>query len=147
MSFQRDLKFGNAAEVSFVAKWADKLQLLDGFNGDFKIISTNQKIELKTDRRAASDTGNIFIERYSHKDKQTPGGPYKAQLVDCTFFIYLFAHCGTYYTFNTAELVALVEAMPNKKPFNVKVGGSNAMGYLVPITLLSPIAIELEKYL
>ena len=142
MSFQKDLKFGQDAELAFVNRFSGSLQLMDGRKGDIRLIKTNQRIELKTDRRTEHDTGNMFLERYSHAGNKTPGGPYQALEHGCELFAYLFAPTGTFYLFQSSALIDYLNGTHEHKHVNVFKAGSNASGFVVPIKAVEHLQLD-----
>lgn len=141
-NFRRDLKFGATGEEYILNLHPDKLQKLEGFNGDLLILKNNETIEIKTDTRPNS-TGNIFLEHYSHKTKQTNGGPFKAQKDGCKYFLYMFFPCKSIFLYETDLLVDYLEKNKNNIRYHV-VYQSNATGYITPIVDLRHLELKLE---
>lgn len=146
-TWESDLKFGNEAEEYFYLKFRDKLEKTDGLKCDLKIITTGEGIQLKTDRRP-NDTGNIFIEKYSHKLKKTPGGPWKAELDGSVYFIYFFRKTEEFYTYRNIDLINFIVENEDKLRYHeVKSTKSNASGFIVPLNSIRHLELNFEEIL
>lgn len=147
MSFKNDLKVGHSGEEFIVSLHPDKLQQLDGRTGDIIILSSGELIEVKTDKRANS-TGNIFLEHYSHKTKQTPGGPWQAAKNNCKYFLYLFFPCKSIYLYETQALIDYIIANEDDLRYHiVNSSKSNASGYITSIIAIRHLELKLEDIL
>ena len=142
--FEVDLKFGNEGEEFFYVLHRPLLLKTDGLKSDLLIAKTNEGIQLKTDRRASVDTGNLFIERYSHKINKTNGGPWKASEDGSKYFVYFFWKDKKILAYDNALLIDFLETSKYEL-FNVKVGRSNASGFLVPISALEHLLLNFNK--
>jgi len=146
-TFRRDLTFGNDAEQALYNAYIDKLERTDGRKADLIIKASGYGIQLKADRRKSTDTGNIFIEEFSHSVKKTPGGPYKAELDGCKYFVYMFTD-DKLFTYDNKALIAYLEANKHKyKRHEVRTVKSNAVGYIVPIKDLEQIELDFNAIL
>ncbi len=143
MSFQSSLALGQIGETLYYQSHEGKLEKLDGFQSDFKMVETGTLVELKTDYYAMSKTPNFFIERYSNLEKQTPGGPYQAITHGSTMFVYFYVRDLTFYQFETSNLIeAFYRILPTLKPTEVRNSTYITQGYLVPRVMLKDIYQE-----
>lgn len=120
---------------------------MDGKKADFRIRDSSSYVEIKTESYCLSGkhgrhTQNLFMERYSDVDKQSPGGPWQA-VSKCKYFISFFPCCKTFYFFETKKLVrALDKLIETKQVKSIRIPnktGDNkwtTLGYPVPIELL-----------
>jgi hypothetical protein len=117
-----------------------QIEKLDGFKSDFRCLETGQGIEIKTDYWAMSNTVNFFMEHYSDKNKQTPGGPYQALANGSNIFVYFYIKDMTFFKFETPKLVdALNDIIKTIPPTDVKNSTYVTQGYRVPRHLLKDI--------
>jgi hypothetical protein len=141
-TFKADLEYGNSLEKKFYNKYISKLKILDGRKSDMRLLISGLGIELKSERRASTDTGNLFLERYSHKVAKTPGGPWQAKLSGSTYIVYQFAD-EVEKCYKIVYLVEFIEQNLNKvRVHNVNPAWSNAMGYIVPLILIEHLNID-----
>lgn len=140
--FETDLKYGNSSEHKFFLKNADKLSLLDGRKGDLQLLKSGALIELKSERRTSTATGNLFLERYSHKKLCTPGGPWSAKLAGCAYIVYLFAD-EKLFCYNIDILIAWVNKY-EKTLSRHNTAYSNSMGYIIPLIRLQDLEMKWE---
>jgi hypothetical protein len=147
MTWAKDLKFGQDAEEQFVLKYPG-LTRLGGTGSDIIIKATGAKLELKTERRPSTQTGNIFFERYSHKVRQTNGGPFKALDDGSRLFAHWFSSDDTLFLFETAVLVDFLLAnFDTFRYHEVRSVKSNAAGLIVPIDRVKHLTISEEVLL
>lgn len=146
MSFKTSLRAGALGEVIFYQGHCGDLKRIDGLKGDFEFLHgdlAGQKLELKTDYYDMNKTPNLFIERYSDRVKQTPGGPWQALSHGCEWFSYFFVTNFTCFLFNTQALVDRLEhLLPTLQPVEVKNTSWVTEGYRVPRHLLKDIYTE-----
>lgn len=140
--FKRQSEVGLKGEQLFLEKYhGGKLNKIDYKSpiGDF-LDSTGKIIELKTDTYPLTRTPNFFMERYSHLEKQTLGGPWRAYAHGADILIYLFASSGTYYCFeDLGKLVLRLEEIikdNNLKPDRIPNYGYITTGYKIERNLL-----------
>ena len=143
MSFNASLARGQLGEMLYYQAHEGKLEKLDGFKSDFKMVETGELIELKTDFYTMSKTQNFFFERYSNLEKGSPGGPYQAQVNGSNLFVYFYVNDMTFYEFKTDDLVAALDKLiPTLKPSDVKNSTYVTRGYLIPRGIIKDIATE-----
>lgn len=153
--FNRDLKQGQEDEFRFwqiseqyrLEGSGVRLVQLDGKGSDFKLIERANKplvaselIELKTDSylfgKGKGRTTNFFMELYSNSERQTPGGPFQAQLHKNVFYVYRFKFEGDIFSFRNNLLVEYLRENDKILPkayVNNPYGNYSSLGYLVPI--------------
>lgn len=142
--FQKSLKIGQKAEAAFYELFKDKVERLDGYAADFKLLKNDKTIELKTDFYDPSKVPNFFIELYSY-DKE-PGGPYQALKKGTDYYVYWFPITMELYCFKTSSLVAkLDELFPDPWLINIRNKNHTTRGYLVRRDLLDKIRIPIEN--
>lgn len=136
--FKTQLRYGQLGEVIFYEANCKDVIRLDGKEGDFAFKDTGAKLELKTDYYAMDKTPNFFFERYSNKDKLTPGGPWQAMEHGATEFVYFYVSNLTYFRFQTAQLVErLEEIVPTLSPTDIQNKSHVTQGYRVPRGLVA----------
>ena len=119
------------------------LRKIDGLKGDFVWVPTGEKLELKTDYYSMDATPNMFFERYSDKEKRTPGGPWQSLAQGSTLFVYFYVSNLTFYTFNTVELCAFLdENLGRFTPCDVANKSWTTLGYRVPRTAVEHLATK-----
>lgn len=111
-SFYSDLKFGQEAEARFLEQFKGHLEAIDGRTGDFRIVGTEIKVEIKNDRYSHEKYPNFIMERFGSAGKD--GGPFKALKDKCRFFIYAFPKDNVFYIFSTVQLVARIKKLVKK---------------------------------
>lgn len=90
------------------------------------------------------ESPNFFIEHFSHHERKTLGGPFKALDDKCEWFLYYFTKTDSLYLFDTQKLVDFL--LTNKDTLRYhKVYKSNATGFIVPIVLLTELFLSLEE--
>jgi hypothetical protein len=143
-SFKKQLSIGKQAEESFLQRYPNLVKL-DGTGADFK-LPTGQLLELKTDSRPSTKTGNLFIERYSSSLKKSPGGPWKSLADGVEVFVYCFSDL--VFCFNVNQLVNFLEAnLTNFQSRSINNGNYNTFGYLVPIENVAHLQLDLDSIL
>jgi hypothetical protein len=143
--FRSQLGVGQMGEAMFFEAHAGRFVRTDGRKGDFVCSLSGDTYELKTDTWDMNKTPNMFIEHLSDEAKGTPGGPWRALQDGSKFFVYMFAPNLTYFTFETAALVARMETLlPSLKPFPVQNKGYVTVGYRVPRASLADIYSEVR---
>lgn len=146
-NFQKDLKFGQSKELEFCNLFPGKLKQTDGRKGDLLIIKTNQKIELKTERRASTETNNIFVELHSHHVNKTDGGPVQAFKAGCSHIVWQFAD-GVVLVYEIRAFLTRFSKLVKMGFFKMKIiSFSNASGYALPIKEFQDICLRMEDIL
>lgn len=141
----KSLAMGEIGESLFYQAHEGKLEKLDGFKSNFKLIETGQGVELKTDYWAMSKTPNFFFERYSDKAKQSPGGPWQAQKHGSDIFCYFYVKDLTFYRFETTPLVnALEEIIKTLPTTDIPNKTYITQGYRVPRSLLTDLGEQFK---
>jgi hypothetical protein len=140
-AFKSQLKLGNLGETIFYEVNCDHLMKTDGREGDFVCKETGEKTELKTDMWSMFSTPNFFFERYSDKDKMSPGGPWQALTHGCKYFIYFYVTNMTYFRFDAKDLVQVLDdIITQMKPTEIKNATYTTVGYRVPRELVTHLA-------
>jgi hypothetical protein len=109
-SFADQLKVGEWGEATLLEYYPHPLVPLapaDGLVGglkarrkaDFWRVSDGGLVEVKTDTWSMDATPNFFMERYSDREKQSPGGPWRALQDGISSFVYLFPKDRTWFEF------------------------------------------------
>jgi hypothetical protein len=141
VSFYKSKGQGDIGESLFFQAHEGRLEKIDGLKGDFVLKETGQKLELKTDLWVMDRTPNFFMERYSNKATQSPGGPWQSAAHGSDLFIYFYVKDLTFYQFETKKLVeALERIVPTLAPTDIPNTGYVTQGYRVPRTMLADIA-------
>lgn len=112
--FKTSLAKGQQGEQLLMSLWPDLIKL-DGFRSDFRLKSTGQFVELKSDQYDMQATPNFFIELWSDYDKKKRGGPYQALEHNSELWCYFFPKNKTLFVFDTRKLVSYLnkcEALP-----------------------------------
>jgi hypothetical protein len=144
--FQASLKKGQKAESEFYELFKDKVDRLDGYISDFKIIKNGKTIELKTDFHDPSKTLNFFMEKYSYDDKA--GGPYQALEKKSDYFVFFFPSTMEFFCYKVKALVKWLDKYyDNPYLLNVYNKGHVTKGFLVKRAELEDIRIQLEDIL
>jgi hypothetical protein len=142
-NFKNQLKTGDMAEAFFYQAHEGTLTKLDGRKSDFMIRETGEHIELKADMWRIEATPNLFMERYSNAETQSPGGPWRALSDGVKYFAYFYVPSLTYYMFETAPLVARLDTLIHAiTPFNVRNESWVTLGYKVPRAAVCDLASE-----
>lgn len=140
--FKTQLRGGELGEIIFLEARQDLVKL-ENFKSDFRCKETGAQYELKTDYYDMTKTPNLFIERWSDRDRQAPGGPYQAQAHGSEYFVYFFIKNLTYYTFKTAALIERLDKLiPELSPREIRNNSWTTVGYLVPRSELSDLYTE-----
>jgi len=124
-NFYQDLMRGKVGEQKFFELYGDYLEFTDGRTGDFKILFTDIKIELKVDSYDPNKWPNLVLERWSSPGK--PGGPHQALKHNCKYFAYYFVNHDLLFVFETHRLVKRIEML--EKRGKVKLEDRANMGY------------------
>lgn len=143
-NFKVSLKKGKDGELMLQEYWPD-LEPLDGRRSDFKLKSTGQLLELKSDQYNMADTENFFIELWSDGAKLKPGGPMQAMKHDSELWVYFFVANKTVFIFKTTELVEWILLHSYKyKRVAVLNRTYKTIGIKVPRDVLSLLYIKKE---
>lgn len=142
-NFKTQLRTGDIGEALFYQAHGGTLAKEDGRKNDFKCLVTDGFVELKTDSYSMAKTLNFFFERYSDKEKGTPGGPWQALANGNEWFCYFYVSDLTYFKFKTSELVAaLEEVIPLIEPKDIPNKTWTTQGYAVPRAVMAPLYKE-----
>lgn len=144
--FAASLAKGAKGEHALLKLWPD-LEKLDGRRSDFKLKSTGETLELKTDSYDMRVTPNFFIERWSDEAKKKPGGPWQASSHSSKYWVYYFPCNNTLFIFDTEELSkALEPIIENLTPVSIPNKSWVTIGYRVPREMLMHLCIERRIY-
>lgn len=145
MTFNSDLAAGQAAEAYLIQKYAGKLIPSTDRKWDLTTLS-GDKIEIKLERRKASELKNLFVESIANDNKGTLGGPYRSYKDKIKYFGWLVSDSKELYLFETDKLVEIVDliiAREGLKPKKVRNTTYNTLGYAVKIEWLLPYRIDI----
>lgn len=146
-NFEKQKEQGQAGERIFGEYSNNRWRRLDGYTADFEEVSTQNRMELKTDLYDMSKTPNFFMERWSNTAKQTDGGPWQALKNKCRYYTYFFVKNKTYFMFETKQLVAMLDSIVSSlKLIPVMNSTYITTGYKVNRTLLCSIMVESGKF-
>lgn len=145
-SWKTQLDFGKQAEREFLQHYHEPLILSPNLRYDFTVISTGERLELKTDDWQMDSTPNYFFERYSSVHEKTPGGPWRARRHGIGRFVYYFIRDGVYFEFTDVKtLCARVDKYVKSKKMGliyVKNPAWITGGYKIPRAVVSDLAVE-----
>jgi hypothetical protein len=145
-NFQKSLKIGKKAENEFFELFKDKVEQLDGYVADFKILKNGKTIELKTDSYDPTKTPNLFAEKFSYNEE--PGGAFQALKKGTDYYVYWFPITMEFFVYKTSSLVdKLNELYPDPWLINIRNQAHITRGFLVKRELLNKIRIPLEDIL
>ena len=156
--FREDLPKGHDGEWVFHEMHKGLLTRTDGKRGDFILVRTGEKVELKsevsysatdpsadaarefreamgipTPRDGWRQTENLFVERYSSKEAKSPGGPWQAQKHGAEYYVHLFLGDGAFFAYRTGDMVDFMEKNRHKYRLrDVWNQGYTTAGYPVP---------------
>jgi hypothetical protein len=139
-SWKEQLAYGLQAQKDFHDIYHRAITAATTLAYDFKVVSTGEKLELKTDDWDHEITPNFFFERWSVWEKERPGGPWqsRAKRVDC--FVYYFARNRVYYEFRDVKaLCKALDRIIRKEKLGlvmIKNQGYHTAGYKIPRHLL-----------
>lgn len=111
--FADSLAVGKHGEQQLLKLWPD-LEPLDGKKGDFRVRSTGQLVEVKSDQYDANTTANFFIELMSDVHRQKAGGPVQALYHGCDLYVYFFPKNSLVYIFEVEPLCTWLAQNSNK---------------------------------
>lgn len=144
-NFKTDLLFGQKAEAAFLHATDGTLKQLDGRNGDFEVVASGTKLELKVDRYDHSKTPNFFVEKYSYGTKL--GGAFRALEDGSELFAYYFQTPGIVYLFKTQEFVDRVTKIEQGFDLTDVVNlRHTTQGYTMDRSLFEDLRLNLEEY-
>lgn len=141
-NFKRDLEAGKLGELAVQALWPE-LELLHGKGADAK-LPNGELVEIKCDSYGHNKTENFFMERIGDLESGKLGGPWKAQVDNCTWFIYYFSNPGIAYVFNNEDLLKQLDAYilaNSPKPVEVVNKRWVSVGFKIPRSALSPSSV------
>lgn len=144
MSFKASLNLGQMGELMYYQAHEGTLTRTDGRKGDFT-HTDGHLIELKTDTYPMAKTQNLFIERYSDREKKSPGGVWQAAENGATEFVYFYVSDLTGYSFNTQELMKRVEELaPTLQTRVIPNRTWQSEGFLVPRQAVADLGTEFK---
>lgn len=109
--FDKQLKVGDQGEQFFLEHYPRKLEIIKHRYCDFKVKTSNELIELKTDTYDMLKTSNFFFERYSDYNAQSPGSVWQSRPKNVSIFCYLFINNKTWFEFR--DLDKLIDRLDN----------------------------------
>ena len=113
--------------------------------------ATDEWLEIKVDY---TQYPNHFVERFSVKHQQLPGGPWQYLARGVRYYCFYYKKLKTIYVFETATLVNRVETLLNSKVITDTANGRDVQqagreyvtyGYKVPKSLLDDSCIYHEQ--
>lgn len=107
--FSTQLEVGAKGERVLLERYPRKLELINEHYSDFRVKSSGEILELKTDTYDMGKTSNFFIERYSDVIKKSPGGPWQARKKGAGIFCYMFINNNCWFEFR--DLPALIKRL------------------------------------
>ncbi len=140
-NFSAEKGKGDSGQRDFYKKYK-KLGItkLDGLIWDFDW--NGDGVELKTDFHKSK---NFFMERYSNISSKKAGGPWRSLDEKCKYFVYYFINEKTYFWFETARLVELLDKnIKNYTPKIIHNRNYESLGYLVPKIELLDLNLEIK---
>jgi hypothetical protein len=144
--FKKSLSKGKRAEAEFLELFKDKVEQLDGFMSDFRVLTDGTGLELKTDFYDPSKTANYFIEAFSYSDVR--GGPWQALDKGSKWFVYWFPMTMEIHVWKTSTLVRRLDSI-TKDMYTINVHNSShtTRGFKVPRHMLEDIEIPIMDIL
>ena len=146
--FKKQLKIGSVGEDLFSKHYGPILgavKAVDDLCYDF-ILLNGEKVELKTDTYALSDTPNFFFEKYSDIKTEKLGGPWRAKKDKINHFVYLYIKDRTFYWFDPAVLCYNLDKITKKmQTKHVRNIAWTTSGYAVPRALCMEFCSKNEK--
>ncbi len=144
--FKKSLSKGKKAEAEFLELFKDKLEMLDGYMADMRVIKTGDGLELKTDFYDPSKSENIFAERWSYNEQA--GGAHQALEKGTKWFVYWFPMTMQIHAWETKTLVRRLDEV-TKGMYTINVYNSSHVtrGFKVPRHLLEDIEIPIMDIL
>ena len=140
-SFTEDLKRGHTGELKFFSLFNNKLEHIDGRIADFKIISSGELVELKSDWYDLEKTENFFIERYSYENE--PGGPFQALENRIKYYVYFFPRNDQFFIFETEDLCDYLSwRMKEEDLINIKNENYVTRGWKIPREQLAHLLVS-----
>ena len=126
-------------------------------NPDLVHISTKALSEVKYDEstRAMRDRNgnqlNFFIEVYSDNDRQTLGGPFRANEEGVDYLVYIFADPFKIYILNTRKLkkvaCRIIRNLTKNDEKYIPNNGYQTMGYALPISEFNECIVSEKKFI
>ena len=150
--FQKQLKVGKKGEMLFMDMYGSKVEHIcesgDIKGADFRMKDTGELIELKTDTYDMDKTPNLFIERYSDHNRESPGGPWQAKQKGATYFVYQFVKNKIIFWYNLDKMLELLEKHLSAKKVGfcfIRNKGWTASGYKINRKIVEDALIEIEE--
>ena len=142
-NFKTQLKAGQLGEVLYAAAHPTYTRT-DGMTHDF-VTEAGATVELKTDFYSLETTPNFFMERWSVKEQDKPGGPWQSQGKSIDYYAYFYVPSLTIFTFPVKELVERLEKLESTfSPFPIKNSSYTTIGYRVARDSITDLAVKTE---
>lgn len=142
-NFAKSKLIGQKGEELFMKLYPVPLEHLDGRKGDFRVVSTGELLELKSDSYDIAKTANFFMERFSNFDRKTDGGPWQSLEHGADLWVYWYTTNLRAFVFNTKELVEFLDENLHKYQERlVQNERHTTVGYKVPRSELAHLYIE-----
>ena len=156
-SFLKCLAAGKAGEKLLVSKYPHLRCNTRGEKKVADVISENGTlIEVKYCQSARARQGpdgnhlNMMVEIYKNWDGKSPGGPYRARLDGCKFYVQLFKKPFQCYIFDVELLCAKVQELRTARSISTYSCHSSFkrnLCYLVPMRLVKDCLVSESKFL
>lgn len=133
-NFIEDLERGKIGEDMINQQFNDVHEYTESNNGDL-ITDWGMKIEVKNDwyvgksRKTHRKEESLFIERYSHRGKKTPGGPWRAMEDGSPITIYILWNQKCVYVYRNNVLADFLTRECVEK--DLRPGPENSSGWLM----------------
>lgn len=117
-----------------------ELELLHSKGADAR-LPDGSLVEIKNDRYDHSKTENFFLEYMGNVEEGKWGGVWKAELDNCTWFVYYFSNPGIAYVFDVHDLLRQLNAyllVNEPKLIEVKNTRYTTVGWRIPRSALVP---------
>ena len=141
--FKESLKAGQSGEELFDLAHSE-FKRTNGRQGDFINTKTGEKLELKTDSYDLNHTPNVFIERWSDRGKEKPGGPWQAYEHGCSIYAYYFKKNGIVFYYDIPKLIDILESKKRSHVW-IKNKGWITSGYKVKREELTSALLETRE--
>lgn len=134
--FKDQLAVGSRGEELFLEHYPRRLELIPEHYADFKVVSSGDIVELKTDTYNMNKTENFFIERWSDvtSPKKKPGSLWQSHAKGATIFCYMFVRHNIWFEFRDlpATIKRIEELQKGKGFIHIKNKGWITAGWKVP---------------
>lgn len=145
-SMSESLAIGDAGEKFLQEVYPHPLVRYRGREFDF-IRDDGARVELKTDQKSSTATGNLFIERWTVSERgKKPGSVWLAREVDVDIFLYMFSGDKVLFEFDDLpRLIHRIEACVRTGNLPLKVvqnKGFHGEGFAVPLPELRDLYVR-----